>query len=227
MEEHSMRSLAARIGGWSLIAAALSFMAVFGYLAVRFDYPTVLDGTAEEVLPRLLALGATGRAVWVIYALVPLLLVPAAVGAYDAWRRAAPNAMRMALVLGVVTAVSMLLGLARWPTIHWELARAWPSASPDARAAISATFAGLNLYLGNFIGEFLGEIALNGFFAATSYGLLCEGRRRLGVAGLLVAAIGCVAALRNVTPVVALVAEANNYVLPVWLIVLGVVLTRR
>ena len=54
---------AARVGGWSLIAAAVGFMAVFGYLAARFDYPAVLDGTAADVLPRLRALGSAGRAV--------------------------------------------------------------------------------------------------------------------------------------------------------------------
>lgn len=53
------------------------------------------------------------------------------------------------------------------------------------------------------------------------------GRRGVRTPSLLVAAIGFVAALRNVTPVVAPVAEINNYVLPIWLIVLGVVLARR
>ena len=68
--------VAARAGGWSLIVAALGFIGVFGYLAARFDYPDVLDGGAADVLPRLLALGATGRAVWAVYAFIPLLLIP-------------------------------------------------------------------------------------------------------------------------------------------------------
>ena len=62
---------AARVGGWSFIVAAIGFMAVFSYLAATFNYPTVLDGTAAEVLPRLLAFSDTGRAVWVVYALLP------------------------------------------------------------------------------------------------------------------------------------------------------------
>jgi hypothetical protein len=120
----------------------------------------------------------------------------------------------------------MLVGLARWPTIHWELASVWAEASPDARQAIGATFAGLNLYLGTFIGEFVGEIALNGFFALTAYALLRGGHRRLAAAGLVAAALGFAAALRNVTPLVAFVAEVDNYVLPLWLIALGVVVSR-
>lgn len=225
-DERGTSSSAARIGGWSLIAAAVGFMAVFGYLAARFDYPDVLDGQASEVLPRLLALGTSGRIVWAVYALLPLLLIPAGVGAAAMLRRAAPDTMRAATVLSVVAAVSMLLGLARWPTVHWELATSYASASPDARVAIEAVFAGLNAYLGNFIGEFTGELALNGFFALSAIGLIRAGRRRVGVVGLVAGAIGLIAAFRNVTQAVALVAEVNNYVLPLWLIGLGIVMAR-
>lgn len=217
-----------RLAGWLLIAAAIAFIAVFSYLAATFGYPDVLDGKAAEVLPSLLALGSTGRAMWVLYALIPLLLIPAAVGAAAAWRDVAPNAMRAAVALGMVTAVSMLLGLARWPTVHWELAKAYAVAGPEARVAIEAIFSGLNLYLGNFIGEFLGEIALSSFFVLTAYPLLRAGGRTrwLGYTGMGVGVAGFVAALRNVTTLVAPVAEANNLLLPLWLITLGIVLVR-
>jgi len=217
---------AAQVGGWCLIAAAIGFLAVFSYLAARFGYPDVLDGTGSQVLPRLLALGTTGRAVWIVYAFLPLLLIPAGIGAYAALRDVAPNAMRTALVFSVIAAVSMLLGLARWPSVHWELARAYATASPDARVAIDAIFSGLNAYLGNFIGEFLGELSLNAFFILSAFALLRAGRRKAGNAGLVVGVIGLFAAFRNVTPAVTLIADVNNYVLPLWLIAMGVVLLR-
>jgi hypothetical protein len=217
---------AARVGGWSLVLAALGFLAVFAYLAARFEYPEVLDGTAADVLPRLLALGDAGRAVWVVYAFLPLLLIPAGVGARATLGGAAPNAMRAALACSVVAAMSMLLGLARWPSVHWELARAYGTASPDARVALDAVFRGLNVFLGNYVGEFLGELALNAFFLLSAFALVRAGRRGLGAVGLLVGALGLVAAFRNVTPAVAFVADVNNYVLPLWLIVFGVVLVR-
>ena len=217
---------AARVGGWSLIAAAVGFMAVFSYLAATFNYPDVLDGSASDVLPKLIALGNTGRAVWVIYAFLPLLLIPAGVGAYAALRDSAPNAARAAVVFAAITAVSMLLGLARWPSVHWELGRAYSDASPDARVAIDAVFKGLNVYLGNYIGEFLGELALNAFFILTAYGFLKGGWKRSGYAGLAVGVIGLVTAFRNVTTAVAPIAEVNNYILPLWLIAMGVILVR-
>ena len=217
---------AIRTGGWALIAAAIGFMVVFSYLAATFDYPDVLDGAAADVLPRLLALGDIGRAVWVIYAFLPVLLIPAGVGAYAALRASAPNAMRAALAFSVVCAVSMLLGLARWPSIQWEIARTYATASPDTRVALDAVFRGLNVYLGNFIGEFLGELSLNAFFILSGVALLRAGWRRVGYLGVAAGVIGLVAAFRNVTPLVSLIAEVDNYVLPLWHIVLGVVLVR-
>jgi hypothetical protein len=201
-------------------------MVIFAYLAARFNYPDVLDGSASEVLPRLLALGGAGRAVWVVYAFLPLLLIPAGIGAYAALRDSAPNAMRAALAFSVISAVSMLLGLARWPSVHWELARAYETATPDTRVAIDAVFSGFNVYLGNFIGEFLGELALNAFFILSGVAFLRAGRRWVGYGGLLVGAIGVLAAFRNVASSVGLIADANNYVLPFWLIAMGVVLLR-
>ena len=220
---------AARIGGWSLIMAALGFMAVFGYLAARFDYPAVLDGTAAEVLPRLLALGEAGRAVWAVYAVLPLLLIPAGIGARAVLGGAAPSVMRAALVFAAIAAVTMLLGLARWPSMHWELARVYATTTPDARGAIDAVFLGSNVYLGNYIGEFVGELALNAFFMLVGFAWLrsTERRRWLGVGGIVVGAIGWASAFRNVTSVVDPVAEVNNYLLPAWLIVLGVALIGR
>jgi hypothetical protein len=215
---------AVRAGGLALIVAALGFVSVFVYLAARFDYPAVLDGAAADVLPRLLALGTSGRAVWMVYAFLPLLLIPAGVGAHAALHDAAPSTMRAALVLAVVAAVSMLLGLARWPTVHWELALAHASASTDARVVIAAVFSGLNTYLGNVVGEFLGELALNGFFVLCAVAMLRAGRRWAGRGGLVAGVVGLIAAFRNVTPAVAPIADLDNYVLPLWLIALGVVL---
>lgn len=224
----AQRDTAQRIAGWSLITASVGFMAVFAYLARAFGYPDVLHDSANVVLPKLLSLGQTGRAVWALYALLPLLLIPAAVGASAAWRDHAPNAMRAAAVFGVVSALSMLLGLARWPTIHWELALAYNSAGPDARLAIDSLFNGLNAFFGNFIGEFVGELALSSFFVVTAVAIRRTGYNvwwsRLGLA---VGLTGLIASLRNVTPLVDPIAQLNNIVLPVWLIALGIVLLRQ
>jgi hypothetical protein len=220
---------ARRVGSGALILAAVLFMAVFSYLAATFGYPDVLDGEAAVVLPKLLALGATGRAVWVLYGIIPLLLIPAALGVRAALGERAPALTRSAVILATISAVAMMLGLLRWPSIHWTLATQFAAANSDAeRHAIGAVFLGLNSYLGQFIGEFIGELTLNGFFLVTALAMRRDARfpRWSAAAGMIAAVIGFVAMARNATPMVATIAELENYLLPLWMIVQGTLLLR-
>lgn len=218
-----------RAGGVALIGGAVAFLAVFSYLAARFDYPDVLDGAAVEVLPNLLATGATGRAVWALYAVLPLIWIPAGVAAFHALRRVREGSMRTAMLFAVVAAISMMLGLLRWPSIHWALAQAYEGAGAPERTVIAAVFAGLNSYLGNYIGEFLGELSFSLFFLLSALAMLVRESgfpRWMAYLGLVTAVAGLVGMFRNVSGAVDPVAALNNYLLPLWMIVFGVGLLR-
>jgi hypothetical protein len=218
-----------RAGGWALIVGAVAFMGVFGFLAARFNYPAVLDGSANTVLPRLLATGAMGRAVWALYALLPLIWIPAGAGAYYALRRSHPGGMLVALQFALVAAISMMLGLMRWPSIHWKMAEAWGAADAGQRAVIATVFDGLNSYLGNYIGEFLGELSFSVFFLISAWAMLRSGvvPRWIAAIGFLTGIAGLVGMFRNVTPSVSGIASINNYLLPLWMIAFGVLLLRH
>jgi hypothetical protein len=212
-------------GGLCLVVGALAFVGVFSYLAATFDYPEILDGAAADVLPRLVAGGEAMRATWALYAFLPLLLVPGAAGAAYACPRSRGRGT-VAVAFATMGALAMTLGLLRWPTVHWTLAEAWSSAGPDARVALDAMFRGLNLYLGNGIGEFLGEVCLGLFFLLNARSLRREPHFApwLGWAGTIFAVLFLVGAFRNVAPAVQPVADVNNLLLPLWMIVLGVAL---
>jgi hypothetical protein len=202
---------------------------VFAWLAARFNYPAVLDGPASEVLPALLATGPAGRAAWALYGFLPLIWIPAGVGAYLALRRSHPGAMLLALQFALLSTVSMMLGLLRWPSIHWRLAELYVAADPVQQRIIGAIFNGLNTYLGNYLGELLGELSFNAFFVLTAWALLRSGstNRWVAAAGLLTGTMGWIGMFRNLTAAVAPIAAINNYLLPLWMIVLGVVLLRH
>jgi uncharacterized protein DUF4386 len=217
-----------RFGGLCLAGGAVAFLGVFSYLAARFNYPAVLDGPAATVLPALLATGTPGRLVWAIYAFLPLIWIPAGVAAYEALAPVRRGAMRLAMFFAVVAAVSMMLGLMRWPSLHWDLARAYVQAAPPEQAVITAVFDGMNTYLGNYIGEFLGELSFSVFFLITALVWLKSpgAARWIGWLGVVTAVAGLVGMFRNVSGVVAPIAAVNNYLLPLFMIVLGVGLVR-
>ncbi len=218
-----------RIGGIALIIGAVAFMAIFAWLAASFDYPAVLDGPANEVLPALLATGSGGRVVWTLYGFLPLIWLPAGVGTYCAFRTTHPGAMVLALQCALVSAISMMLGLLRWPSIHWRLAELYVAADPGQQRVLGAVFDGLNLYLGNYLGEFLGELSFNAYFVLSAWALLGSRTtpRWLAAGGLLTGLMGWTGMFRNVTAVVAPIAAINNYLLPLWMIVLGGILLRH
>ena len=91
---------------------------------------------------------------------------------------------------------------------------------------LASRFASANLYLGNVIGECVGELFLNGFFLASSMALSTGQPQRgwLAYSGVAASALGWIAMLRNLTPLVAPVAALNNVVLPLWMLTLGLAL---
>src|SRR3954452_9492300 len=213
-----------RTGGAALIVGAVAFLGVFAFLAARFDYPSLLDRQAAEELPRLRATGATGRAVWALYGFLPLVWIPAGVGAFYALRGTHEGSMRIGMMLALVAAIAMMLGLLRWPSIHWVLAEAYAQGAPAERSAIEAVFTGLNSYLGNYIGEFLGELSVSVFFLLSALAILVRKSawpRWMGYVGLATAVAGLVGMFRNTTNVVAPIAAMNNYLLPLWMVVFG------
>lgn len=210
-------------GGLALMAGAIAFLGVFSYLAVRFNYPEVLDGIPGDVLPALLATGNSGRGAWALYSILPLVFLPAGVGAFQALRERAEGPMRAGMLFALLASITMMLGLMRWPSIHWELARAWSSGTEADRLVLTAVFDGLNRYLGNFIGEFLGELSFSAFFVLSGIGLMRRPGtpRWLSAWGIATGALGWIGMWRNVTPAVGVIAALNNYLLPAWMIGFG------
>ena len=215
-------------GGAAFVVAGLAFTGVFTYLAVQFNYPEVLDAPAAEALPALVAMGAAGRAVWALYGVLPLLLIPAAVGAHAAFAPSSRGGMRLATLLATVAALAMTLGLLRWPSIQWELALAFGHATDEGRIVISAVFDGLNSFMGNFVGEFVGELCLNAFFVLNGRAMLKTDAVPpwMGWLGIASGVLGWIAMWRNITEVVGVAAELNNIMLPLWMIAFGIQLIR-
>jgi hypothetical protein len=219
-----------RIGGIALILCGVLYPAVFIYLAVRFGYPDVLDGKAADILPALLQGGWAFRAAWAVYGLLPLLLLPAGVAAFQALRREMEGGMRLALHLSGLASFALMIGLLRWSTLHWELARFYQGADGSQRLMADAVFQGLNTYLGNYIGEFLGEGFMHGFLMLTAVAMLRSSGfpKWMAWMGIAISALSLVGIFRNVNGLAAAVQDLANIMMlfPIWLTVLGIGLVR-
>jgi drug/metabolite transporter (DMT)-like permease len=69
---------------------------------------------------------------------------------------------------------------------------------------------------------------MSAFFVLTAWALWRSGQsnRWIALTGLVTGVLGWVGMFRNVTPLVSPIAAINNYLLPLWMIMLGVVLLR-
>jgi hypothetical protein len=227
--EHGVVSdrFASRLGGAALVAGSMGFVAVFSYLASTFGYPDVLDEPASEVLPALAAGGSSLRAAWLLYAAIPLTLLVGGLASMPLLERGGGRTLaRFGGGVAVIASVSMMLGLLRWPSIQWALAERWIGSSAGQREVYATIFDGANVYLGNMIGEYLGETMLGGWFIAMGIALRGVQRSWVGNASIVMGIVVVVSAQRQLTHLVDPMADLDNVLLPVWLVVLGIVLWR-
>ncbi|HEY5933297.1 MAG TPA: DUF4386 family protein [Kofleriaceae bacterium] len=219
--------IARRFGGAALVAGSLAFVTVFSFLAATFGYPDVLDESAATVLPRLAAGGTPLRTAWLVYGAIPLTLLIGGLASMPLLERGGGRSLaRVGGALAAVAALAMMVGLLRWPTLHWVLAERWQAATADQREVYGAVFDGANAYLGNTFGEYLGETMLAGWFIAMGIALRGFRRSSLGNGSVAAGVVALVAAQRQLTGIVEPVSDFNNLLLPVWLIVLGIVVWR-
>jgi Domain of unknown function (DUF4386) len=218
------------MGGIALILTGVLYPVVFTFLAIRFNYPDVLDGDANEVLPKLLAGGSLFRFTWAIYGLLPLLLIPAGTGAFYAFRKDMEGGMRVALHLSILAAFSLMIGLLRWSSIHWELAKFYTHADVAQRETVNAIFLGLNSYLGNYIGEFIGEGLMHGFLLLTAVGMVRTSGfpKWMAWIGIVISSMSLFAVFRNFNSLADSVQNLLNTLMlfPIWLVLLGIGLVR-
>lgn len=209
-----------RVAGVLVVLGALGFVVVFSVLAGTFGYPDVLDRPAAEVLPALIAGGASLKAWWITYAILPLFISAAALLAHRHLRdtRSVPNRPSgLITATGVGAGLAMAVGLVRWSTLQWSLGESW-LADASARTAIEAVSDAANRMLGNGFGEVVGETLL---------GLWLVGVARLAhirvvrYGTLVVGALMIVGAWRFAVPALEAVTEVTNLALPVGLVALG------
>lgn len=217
------------VAGVTLIALPILFNATFFALQRSFEYPDILRQPTGYILQRFSAGGSRLIGTWYAFMLSAVLFVPAAILLGQTTLASTSPLLAIAVPIGIVAGLVQFLGLARWPFLVPQLAKAYadPAASPSTRDAIDVVFQAFNQYAGVAIGEHLGYFFTGAWTLLVSLTLLSLSPW-LAVVGL-VAAIGIWAGLlesAGFKPAGAI--NAISYIVwSLWLIALGASLILR
>jgi hypothetical protein len=173
------------------LIGALAFASAASILSATFDWPDILREPADIVLTNFMAGGSSLIWTWFTTAwtyailLVPILLLPAALGRRD------DPALWVATFAGAISVVLALIGFLRWVFVVPQLAQLYAAGDPVTRTAVAAAWLAQHQFGGALLGEHLGQLLAIGWSVTLSI-IVLRTRvlpRWVGVAGLIVSAL--------------------------------------
>ena len=188
--DSSLRALC-RATGSLLLVGAVAFAAAATMLSSTFDWPDILREPAGVVLTEFVAGGTSLIWTWFATAwtyailLVPILLLPAALGRRD------DAALRVATYVGATSVVLSLIGFLRWVFVVPALAGSYVTGDATTQAAAEASWMAQHQFGGALLGEHLGQLLIIGWSVTLSVIILRSQvlPRWLGIIGLTVSTV--------------------------------------
>ena len=176
-----------RVTGWLLVIGAVTFAVAATVLSSTFHWPDILREPPEVVLPAFVAGGTSLVWTWFAVAwtyailLVPILLLPAALGRRD------DPVLRAATFVGAASVLLSLIGFLRWVFVVPALAGSYVAGDPTTQAAVAAAWTAQHQFGGALLGEHLGQLLVIGWSITVSLLVLRTGMlaRWVGWAGLV------------------------------------------
>jgi hypothetical protein len=224
-----------RVTGWLLVIGAVAFAAAATVLSSTFEWPDILREPPEVVLPAFVDGGTSLVWTWFAVAwtyailLVPILLLPAAVG-----RRDEP-VLRAATFVGAASVLLALIGFLRWVFVVPALADTYVAGDATTKAAVAAAWTAQHQFGGALLGEHLGQLLAIAWSVTVSLLILRTGMlaRWAGWTGLLASVLylfnqgDILATAVPGFPVFDLAGFIGSSLWGVWVIALGVAVLRR
>jgi hypothetical protein len=223
-----------RVTGWLLVIGAVTFAVAATILSSTFNWPDILREPPEVVLPAFVAGGTSLVWTWFAVAwtyailLVPILLLPAALGRRD------DPVLRAATFVGAASVLLALVGFLRWVFVVPALADSYAAGDPTTQAAVAAAWMAQHQFGGALLGEHLGQLLAIGWSITVSVLILRSGvlARWVGWAGLVASVLylfnqgDILATAIPGFPVFDLAGFVGSTLWAVWLIALGVAVLR-
>ena len=223
-----------RVTGWLLVVGAVTFAIAATILSSTFNWPDILREPPEVVLPAFVAGGTSLVWTWFAVAwtyailLVPILLLPAALGRRD------DPVLRAATFVGAASVLLSLIGFLRWVFVVPALAGSYAAGDPTTQAAVAAAWMAQHQFGGALLGEHLGQLLAIGWSITISVIILRSRMlpRWVGWAGLVASVLylfnqgDILATAVPGFPVFDLAGFIGSSLWAIWLIALGVAVLR-
>jgi hypothetical protein len=157
------------VGGWSMVIFSILYVGITLAIDSLVQGQTMLYSMGEHNLFKVVAGTDTIRTLLTFYAILPLLLIPAAVGTYYTFIDVHEANMRVGMYFATVGALALCLSLLMLPSINWHLVTYIQSVSGAEQANLVITLQALQSYLGVYLGDLLGFGCLIVWFIITSF----------------------------------------------------------
>ena len=164
-----------RVTGWLLVIGAVTFAIAATILSSTFNWPDILREPPQVVLPAFVAGGTSLVWTWFAVAwtyailLVPILLLPAALGRRD------DPVLRAATFVGAASVLLSLIGFLRWVFVVPALADTYTAGDATTQAAVAAAWTAQHQFGGALLGEHLGQLLAIGWSVSVSLLILRTG----------------------------------------------------
>jgi hypothetical protein len=223
-----------RVTGWLLVIGAVTFAVAATILSSTFNWPDILREPPQVVLPAFVAGGTSLVWTWFAVAwtyailLVPILLLPAALGRRD------DPVLRAATFVGAASVLLALIGFLRWVFVVPALADSYAAGDPTTQAAVAAAWMAQHQFGGALLGEHLGQLLAIGWSITISVIILRSRMlpRWVGWAGLAASVLylfnqgDILATAVPGFPVFDLAGFIGSSLWAIWLIALGLAVLR-
>jgi hypothetical protein len=151
------------VTGGLFLVGAVAFAVAATLLSSTFEWPDILREPADVVLTEFAAGGSS--LVWTWFAtawtyailLVPMLLLPAALGRRD------DAVLRAVTFVGAISVMLSLIGFLRWVFVVPPLAQTYVDGDAGTKDAVAASWTAQHQFGGALLGEHLGQLLVIGW----------------------------------------------------------------
>jgi hypothetical protein len=157
------------VGGWSMIIFAILFVGITLLIDSLVQQQTMLYSLENHNLFKVAASSSNVRILLTIYAVLPMLLIPGAVGAYYTFIEKYEANMRCGMYFATAGAFAISLSLLMLPSINWYLSSYIYNMPRPEQPHMIILLQSLHSYLGVFVGDLLGFGCLLVWFFITSF----------------------------------------------------------